>query len=458
MTMNARRRRAHDRLAALPGVRPVRRPVTAGPDVAGQAVPQSDIAGQAAPQSDVAGQAAPRSDVAGPAAPGSVEEFDLYYVRAGRKSTHPLVVIPGGPGAASVALYRGFRRRAAAKGLDVIMVEHRGVGMSRHDDSGADLPPQALTIDHVVDDVAAVLDDAHVDKAVIYGTSYGTYVAAGVGVRHPDRVHAMVLDSPVLSAQDIDEVRAVTRRLLWDGDASETAALAPKVRRLVDGEELSPAATQLAAAMYGFAGPAVLQRQLDLLLAGRRWLWSGQRRAARYVFERKAPYRHEPDLVGRIGYRELNYGAEPDGKPLDPAVAFRESATGSTRFEAEPYDLAAEMPKFSWPTVVVSGGRDLITPPSVARRVASLIPGAVLVELATAGHSAIDLRERAALDIVKALYDGVSDGLPACAATLDSMPGRPEVRLLVRGIAAAAVLEMALPAVISRTVQRVTAS
>ncbi len=418
MTMNAKRRRAHDKLAALPGVRAVRRPIR----------------------------------------PGRGEEFDLFYVRTGRKSVHPLVVIPGGPGAASIALYRGFRRRAAAEGLDVIMVEHRGVGMSRHDDSGTDLPPEALTIDQVVDDVAAVLDDAHVDKAVIYGTSYGTYVAAGVGVRHPNRVNAMILDSPVLSAQDIDAVRDATRRLLWDGDTPETADLAPKVRKLVDQDVLSPEATNLAAAVYGFAGPAVLRRQLDLLLAGRRGLWSALGLGARFLFDRKAPYRHEPDLVGRIGYRELNYAAVPDGKPLDPAIAFREFATDSTQFESEPFDLIEEMPQFSWPTVVVSGGRDLITPPTVARRVASLIPGAVLVNLATAGHSIIDLRERAALAIVKASYDGVSSGLPARAHKLDSTPGGLGVRLLIWGIAAAAAFERAVPAAVPRTVRRVTTS
>src|ERR1700741_1881809 len=129
MTMNAKRRRAPQKRAALPGGRPVRRPVS----------------------------------------PGSQEEFDLYYVRIGRKSAHPLAVIPGGPGAASVALYRGFRRRAAAAGLDVIMMEHRGVFMSRPDAAGADLPPEALTVDQVVDDVVAVLDDAQVEKATLYG-------------------------------------------------------------------------------------------------------------------------------------------------------------------------------------------------------------------------------------------------------------------------------------------------
>ena len=143
-------------------------------------------------------------------------------------------------------------------------------------------------------------------------------------MRHPDRVHAMVLDSPLLSADDIDAVRDETRRVLWDGEDPDAAELAPKVRKLVGDGVLTPAAGQLTAAVYGFAGPAVLTRQLDLLLRGRRGLWTVLDQASRFLFERKAPYRHEPDLVGRIGFRELNYGAVPDGKPLDPAVAFRE--------------------------------------------------------------------------------------------------------------------------------------
>ncbi len=416
MTMNAKRRRAHDKLAALPGVRPVRRPVV----------------------------------------PDGYDEFDLFYVRTGRKSMNPLVIIPGGPGAASVALYRGLRRHAAAKGLDVIMMDHRGVGMSRHDDRGNDLPPEALTIDQAVSDVAAVLDDAQVEKAVIYGTSYGTYLAAGVGVRHPNRIHAMVLDSPVLSAHDIDAARNAIRRVLWDGEDPEAADLARKMRRLVDGGVLAPEAGQLTAAMYGFAGPDVLTRQLDLLLHGKQGLWTLLDQASRFLFERKAPYRHEPDLVGRIGFRELNYGADPDGKPLDPAVAYREFANEPMKFEAEPYDLTAEMPTFNWPTVVVSGGRDLITPRAIAEKIVSLVPDSVLVEMATAGHSAIDVRERAALEIVAAVYNGDISRLAARADELDAVPASLGIRLLVGALGAAAVVESALPAAIPRAVQRVT--
>jgi pimeloyl-ACP methyl ester carboxylesterase len=414
MTMNAKRRRAHQKLAALPGVRSVRRPVS----------------------------------------PSGGGEFDLYYARTGRKSAHPLVIIPGGPGAASVALYRGTRRRAAAAGLDVIMVEHRGVGMSRHDDAGADLPPEALTIDQAVGDIAAVLDDAHVSKAILYGTSYGTYLAAGVGVRHSQRVHAMILDSPVLSADDIAEVRSAIRRLFLDGIGSDTEELAPKIRQLVGEGVLTPAAGQLAAIVYGFGGPALLNRQLDLLLEGRRGLWTVMAALARTVVAHKAPYRNEPDLVGRIGFRELNYADVPDGKPLDPAAAYREFMTDTVDFEAEPYDLVQEMPKFTWPTVVVSGGRDLITPPAVAERICSLIPGATLLRLPTAGHSALDSRERAAVRIAKAVSDNRIDVLPARADELDALPGPPPVRAMVAAIGAAAAVEGVLPRVVPRLVER----
>ncbi|KZS69082.1 alpha/beta hydrolase [Mycobacterium kansasii] len=406
MTMNAKRRRVHEKLAKLPGVRPVRRPVS----------------------------------------PGSDDEFDLYYVRTGRKSVHPLVIIPGGPGVASMRLYQGLRRRAAAAGLDVIMIEHRGVGMSRHDGSGADLPPEALTIDQVVDDVAAVLDDAHVDSAVAYGTSYGTYIAAGLGVRHPGRVKAMILDSPVLSRHDIALARDAIRRLLLKGDSPETAALAPKVRRLVDSGVMTASAAQVAAAIYGYGGAKLLGRQLDLLLDSRTMLWRGLCRITTAV-NRKVPYRYENDLVSRIAFRELDYAAEPDGLPLDPAVAMRETLKATAAFESEPYDLVAEMPKFGWPTVVVAGGRDLITPPAVAERVASLVPDAVLVELPTMAHSALDFREPAALAIAAAVCRGEHHRLIGQAPMLDAMPARAPVRLLWKAIDMAAAAEAAvLPA------------
>lgn len=405
--MSARRRRRHDRLAALPRVRAVRRPVS----------------------------------------PGSTERFDLFYVRTGRKSAHPVVIIPGGPGVAAVQPYRALRRRAAAAGFDVIMIEHRGIGMSRHTDAGADLPPAAITVAQVVDDIAAVLDNAGVRQAVLYGTSYGSYLAAGFGVRHPERVAAMVLDSPLLSTADIEVMRSAIRGLLWEGTDPETAELAPKVRRLVADGTLATGGGELVGLIYGYGGAELLDRQLDLLLRGRTRLWSVLARLSR-LSTRKVPYRNEVDLVGRISFRELNFAGVPDGLPLDPAVDMA-ATIGSAKFyepfEAEPFDLPAELPKFGWPTVVVSGGRDLTTPPAVAERIAALVPGAVLVRLPTAAHSVLDTRERAAFAIIRAVYDGAAEQLSAAAAELDALPARGVVRLAVSAIAAAAAVEAALP-------------
>lgn len=415
MTMSARRRRAHDKLAALPGVRPVRRPVTRA----------------------------------------ARAEFDLYYVRVGRKTAHPVVVIPGGPGLASVAPYRAFRRHAAAAGCDVIMIEHRGVGLSRHDDAGADLPPQAITVKQVVDDIAAVLDDAGVQTAYIYGSSYGSYIAAGVGVRHPDRVAGMVLDSPVLSAGDIDEMRTAIRGLLWDGTEEPGAAdeaspdLALKVRTLAEEGMPLDGSAQVASMVYEYGGVRLLDRLLDLLLRGRTLLWAGLSGLLR-VTQRKTPYRHEDDLVSRIAFRELNFAGEPDGLPLDPSVVMREIHDSDEKFEREPFDLVAAMPEFHWPTVVLSGGRDLTTPPAVARQVADLIPDAILVTLPTAGHSVLDTRERAALEVIGAVRIGAVGTLADRGAELDKLPVNPLVRAAITVISAAAALESRLPAAVSR--------
>lgn len=419
MAMGGKRGRTHDKLASLLGVQSLRRPV----------------------------------------AVSCADEFDLFYVRTGPPGEHPLVIIPGGPGMASIGHYQGLRRRTAEAGLDVIMVEHRGVGMSRYDDAGADLPPEALTIEQAVDDIAAVLDDVGVDSAVVYGTSYGSYLAAGMGVRHAPRVQAMVLDSPLLNRDDIELVRAELRDLLWHGGHPLAPELATKVRELVANGAMSASDGQLAAALYGIGGPALLHRLLDLLLDNRRLLWDTMGHIGRQVETRNVPYRNETDLVGVIGYRELNFHGVPDGLPLDPAVAMRQSAAGDPPdFQAEPFDLIADMPSFAWPTVVISGGRDLITPPAVADRVTGLIPDAALVRLPTAGHSILDTRERAARHIAAAVLAGEVDDLPTQGERLDALPSSPEVRLLELTIDAAARVEGVLPTIVQRWVPRLFTS
>lgn len=399
--MNPLAARRHAKLAALPGVRSVRRPVT----------------------------------------PAGDDLFNLYYVRCGPPGGQAVVIIPGGPGMASIAGYEGLRKRLAATGLQVLMVEHRGVGMSRRDDSGADLPPGALTIEQVVDDVRAVLDDAGVDSAVVYGTSYGTYLAAGVGVRHPDRVTAMVLDSPLLNSDDFELVRRGCRDLLWHDDT----ALAAKMRALTEADRLVPEDLTIAAAVYGLGGPDVLERHLDLLLDGRHALWTALRHIVIHVARRTVPFHNEADLVGPIGFRELNFAGTPDGRPLDTTLTWRGVPSADTPFEGEPFDLVAELPEFRWPTVVISGGRDLITPPAVADRIAGLAPSATLVRLPTAAHSALDTREAAALRIITEVAAGRAEALGGRGAELDALPPGFALRLTPAALRVAARLAAVVP-------------
>ncbi|MCG5220012.1 alpha/beta fold hydrolase [Streptosporangium sp. KLBMP 9127] len=381
-----------------------------------------------------------------PVTPGGSAGFDLAYVRGGPRSACPLLVIPGGPGLASVLPYRSLRAEAAARGLDVVMVEHRGVGLSRRDDAGTDLPPAALTVDQVVDDLAAVLDDCGVDQAVVYGSSYGTYLAQGLGVRHPERIAAMVLDSPMITARDDETVRDNMRRLLWDGREPHTAVVAEKLRRLVDDgvvpAEETGAAVQVA---YEFGGAGHLERLLDLLASGRgRRTWTWLAGLGVDEGDKVSRYLMEFDLVGVIAFRELGFRPRPDGLPLDPNLSFLRTGERFPPFEAEPYDLPAALPGFGWPTAVISGSRDLRTPRVIAERIIGLLPDGVLVPL-DLGHSALDTHRRAALHVAHAVAEGAHRRLPQLTARIDALPRLGPSRLLGPLLAARLTAERLLP-------------
>ncbi len=382
-----------------------------------------------------------------PVTPAGDGSFDLAYVRTGPRSDRPLLVVPGGPGLASVLPYRSFRRQAARRGLDVVMVEHRGVGLSRQDDHGEDLPPEALSVEQVVDDLAAVLDDCDVAQAVVYGSSYGTYLAQGLGVRHPARVAGMVLDSVVLTARDDEGVRQVLRGLYRDGGSPATARAAELLltavaRGAVTRESTGPVA-QL---VHEFAGPRTLERLLALRLEGRAGrTWDALARLGGEEISTRKPFLIESDLVAAIWFRELAAAPQLDGDVLAANPAFAEAAGRYPAFGGEPYDLPAALPAFSWPAAVVSGERDLRTPRPVAERVAALVPDAVLVPLAGTAHSALDTHRLAALAVAEAVLTGEHRLLPGRAAQLSALPRRSIASLLPAYLKARVALVGLLP-------------
>lgn len=373
--------------------------------------------------------------------------FDLGYVRTGPASRAPALIVPGGPGLASVLPYHGLRRRAAAQGLDVIMAEHRGVGLSRTGTTGEDLPRTAMTLRAAADDLAAVLDAEQVPQAVVYGSSYGSYLAQAFAAWHPDRVAAMVLDSAMSGPDDHRHVRVYARRLLWDGDDPRTVIAAKLLRGLVhSGTATLQEACEVARIVYEFAGLDTLERLLRERTAGRvhrtwRWLASlGSRET-----EEGSPFVMEFDLVGRIAHRELNYAPEPDGGPFDPAASLGRAARAFGPFEGAPLDLAAHWPRSEWPVIVLSGERDLRTPRPVAERIAAAVPDGVLVPVPATGHSALDTHGLAALAAVSAAGEGRHRAFAADPRALAALPRIGASRHIASIVRAGIAAETLLP-------------
>lgn len=348
--------------------------------------------------------------------------FDLAYVRGNRGGNGPpVVVIPGGPGLGSVLPYRTLRALAVRAGVDLIMVEHRGVGISRHDLAGNDLPPSAMNVASVVDDIAAVLDREGIDQAIIVGSSYGSYVASCFGVAYPERVAGMLLDSALQSANHLDLERAVIRALFWEGDTAITA----QVHKLVSSGIEERTLLDVARSAYELGGTDLLLPVLQSRIRHKSspaW-WALERYSTRDASLTSFPAIYEFDLVGTIAFRELGYGAPQDGLPLDPALTYSNLAARYPPFGGELYDLSHEIKKFDWPLILLSGAHDLRTPPAIARHIAETAPDAVLVPIEN-GHSALDTHPVVLLNAIRWLAAGRHRDLPGIAAQLNELPRR----------------------------------
>lgn len=373
-------------------------------------------------------------------------EFDLTYVRSGPETAHPIVVIPGGPGLGSILPYRKFRRMAAQGGLDLIMVEHRGIGFSRRDVAGRPLPHSAMWVTEVLDDLDAVLQAEHVDTAFVAGSSYGSYLAASFGARYPNRVAGMLLDSTLQSTADLAIERRVIRELFWEKDAPAANPTVTKmVRELASFGMSQRNLLDVVRAAYEFGGYELLEPLLRQRTHHRiSPTWSVLRSyAARDESIVRIPGYYEFGIAGAIGFRELNYGAQPDGQPLDPALTYAALAPKFPAFAGEPYNLPEETQRFTWPLAVLSGSRDIRTPPVIAQRVVEAAQNAVHIEIEN-GHSALETHPAPLLNIMRQMTCDGAARLPEMANRLNLLPHRGAAARFPHWLARAVRLEQAV--------------
>lgn len=368
--------------------------------------------------------------------PGDRRMFPLRYVRHSPRhaipGNPPVLYLPDGPATASVLPFYQLRRSLAHADLDVIMVEHRGVGLSRLDDHGRDLPARAMDLPLVLEDIEAVLDRGQVEQAVVMGTGYGAQLAQLFAARCPERVHSLVLDSPRSSAADGVASQAELRHLYWHGTDPRTGPIAATIRGLVERGRLQDRhAGPVLQTIHEHGGVDAVRRIVGLLADDAGALtWSAIRQLLVQNLLTSTPYLVEHDLVAPIAHTQLGLSAAADGKPLDAASLLAVQGRGTAPYTGEVCDAVAASRRITAPTLILIGARDTITPPPTARAVAERIPGARLVEIADAGHGVLSSSVQLAIIAARWSVAGQQAELAAKAEELSALPRTAALRSL----------------------------
>jgi pimeloyl-ACP methyl ester carboxylesterase len=206
-----------------------------------------------------------------------------------------------------------------------------------HGRTPAPRDPARVTVEDLADDVACVLDDALVERAVLIGHSMGVQVALETYRRHAARVAGLVL---------------------------------------VCGAASHPLRT--------FRGSAVLEDWLPVI---QKWIHRVPgmiNRVTRVVLPTKLAY----EIASRLEIRrELIEPADfmpyLEGMARIDARLFVAMLSAAGRHSAD--DL---LPEVMVPTLVVAGGRDGFTPPERSRAIAAAVPDAEILEIPNASHTA----------------------------------------------------------------------
>jgi 3-oxoadipate enol-lactonase len=162
-----------------------------------------------------------------------VRSTDGTTLRAwGNGGTGPGVVVSNGLGTNPYAWPTLLQ---PDNGLQVVGWNHRGTG-------GSERPPSGqVDMDAHLDDLAAVMDDAGLDAAVLVGWSIGVNVAFEFAVRHPERV------TGILAVCGVPGATFATMLEPWKVPPFLAQAVMVNLARLstVTGHALAPVTTRI---------------------------------------------------------------------------------------------------------------------------------------------------------------------------------------------------------------------
>ena len=196
-----------------------------------------------------------------------VRDIAVAYDDAG--SGAPVVLLHGFP--FNRTMWRG-QAQAVGEAWRFITPDLRGQG-----DTSLGETEGAATMEEMAADVAALLDELGVGRAVVGGLSMGGYVALAFCRAFPERVRALVL-ADTRAGADTDEARRTreenARRALSEGMAPITDAMLPKLLsaetrehrpEIVERVREMMLATKPEGAAAALRGMALRHDQTDLL-------------------------------------------------------------------------------------------------------------------------------------------------------------------------------------------------
>ena len=246
----------------------------------------------------------------------------LWYEVRGQGDGMPLMVVNGGPGVSHEYLLVSNVWDTMAKRRRLVLYDQRGVGRS-----GALAKGQSCTLADQIADLDALRAHLGFARMDVLGHSWGGILAMAYAARHPDRIaHLILCDS---GAPKWDDTKFLFRDVF------------PEIAERQEGFQFAEQLGDTGATNADF-------RDYQSMLAC--------------------------DPGNRAILRE---------RPLPPFAAAVNSAIIA---DLKQYDLNPELPKFDFPTLVITGRFDANVAPAVSWKIHRAIPKSEFAVFERSGH------------------------------------------------------------------------
>ncbi len=272
----------------------------------------------------------------------NVGDIELHVREEG--AGRPLVLLHGGPGLDGSVFFPEIAALARDR-VRLLAIDHRGNGRSDHGDHAR------WTVPQMADDVEAVIRVLGLERPVVMGHSFGSFVAQQHMAAHATAAGYVLMGT----VDSVDELLGIDERLA----AFEPEHLRDQVARSWAGETTVQTAEEAA---------QLMRDQLPFHAAE----------------PEGAVVRALQETIGEVVY--------------SPAV-MRHFATGG---EYGLVDNRARLAELEIPVLVLSGERDRTTPAASAHRLAVLLRDADEVVIPGAAHMLLQEQPEAALAALRA--------------------------------------------------------